>query len=520
MTAVQIDRVEPDPVFEAVGATRTVIAPLERAQRIASNQLAVVCGEQRLSYSELRDRTRRLAGALRRLGLEAGDRVAVVSPNCHRYLELYLAIPAAGFVIVPLNSRHAEPELRYALEDSQARVLFAAEHAAALGDAAERVIELPDGYEALIADADRAQPGPVAEHELAGLFYTGGTTGAAKGVMLTHGNLVANAFHFMACWPFTRETRWLVVAPMFHAAGTIATLATVWAAGRHVILPGFDAGAALDAVEREGVTATLAVPTMLAALIEEQSRRPRDVSSLRYLSHGASPVATKTLRDAREAFPGASLLHIYGATETAPILTLLPQEELMIDTPRARSCGQPAIGIELEVVDRERRPLPTGRVGEVRARGANITPGYWRKPAETAAALGDGWYLTGDLGYLDDDGYLFLVDRAKDMIVTGGENVYSTEVEEALYRHPAVSEVAVFGLPDERWGEVVCAAIVPRTVVGAEELGAHCRELIAAYKLPKRVFFREAPLPKSGAGKILKRELRDQYRDAWRSPGL
>jgi long-chain acyl-CoA synthetase len=304
--------------------------------------------------------------------------------------------------------------------------------------------------------------------------------------MLTHRNLVANAMHFMSCWRFDEEMRWLVVAPMFHAAGTIGVLATIWAGGEHVILPGFDPGTVLDTIEDEEITAILVVPTMLAALIQEQRRQPRDVSSLRLLSHGASPVATKVLQDARRAFPNASLLHIYGATETSPILTLLPEEERWIDTDRARSCGRPAVGIELEVVDARRRPLGVGRIGEVRVRGANVTQGYWNKPEETSAALGDGWYLTGDLGYLDSAGYLFLVDRAKDMIVTGGENVYSSEVEEALYHHPAVAEAAVFGLPDERWGEAVSAAILARSEVTEDELVSHCRPLIAGYKIPRR----------------------------------
>ncbi|MEA2267779.1 MAG: hypothetical protein QOC64_389 [Solirubrobacteraceae bacterium] len=500
-----------DAPVRPVGTTHTFVSPLERAQRTASGEIAVVCGADRLTYAELCGRARRLVGALRRLGLRRGDRIAVVGANCHCYLELYLGIPAGGFVLVPLNARHTEHELRYAIEDAGARVLFAGEQCRGLEGAVEHFVTLSDGYEALIADAPEAVWADVTEHDLAGLFYTGGTTGAAKGVMLTHGNLVANAFHFMTCWPFTPGTRWLVVAPMFHAAGTIGVLATVWAGGRHVMLPAFDPGAVLDAIEREGVTATLVVPTMMAALAEEQRVRPRDVSSLRHLSHGSSPVATEVLRRTCEAFPTAQLLHIYGATETSPILTLLPGEEHLIDTPRARSCGQAAIGVELEIVDPLHVPVAVGEVGEVRVRGHNVSSGYWNKPRETERALGDGWYLTGDLGYIDEAGYLFLVDRAKDMIVSGGENVYSTEVEEALYRHPAVREAAVFGVPDERWGEAVHAVVVPAAEVTEAGLLDHCRTLIANYKVPKRVELRAEPLPKSGAGKILKRELREPF---------
>jgi len=232
---------------------------------------------------------------------------------------------------------------------------------------------------------------------------------------------------------------------------------------------------------------------------------------LRRIAHGGSPIATETLRRAHAAFPDVELHHLYGATETAPIATVLRGEQLLLDAPQARSCGQPAIGVEVEVVGPEGTPLPPGEVGEVLIRGRNVMAGYWNKPAQTAAALVDGWYRSGDLGYLDTEGYLYLVDRAKDMIVTGGENVYSTEVEDVLYRHPAVLEVAVFGVPDERWGEAVHAVVVPRADVLPEELVRHCREVIAGYKVPKRIELRTEPLPKSGAGKVLKRELREPY---------
>jgi long-chain acyl-CoA synthetase len=330
--------------------------------------------------------------------------------------------------------------------------------------------------------------------------------------MLTHGNLVANAFAFMSCWPFTAQTRWLVVAPMFHAAGTIATLATVWAGGEHVILPGFDAEATLDTIEREKVTATLVVPTMMSALSQAQDRAPRDVSSLRYLSHGSSPVAADVLRQTHASFPDAELLHIYGLTETSPIVTLLRSGESVLDTDRARSCGQPAIGVELRIADPQHQsPAPSGHVGEVQVRGLNVTPGYWGKPDATAQAFVDGWYATGDLGYLDAEGFLFLVDRVKDMIITGGENVYSTEVEQALYAHPAVSEAAVFGVPDTRWGEAVHALVYCTDAATSAELIEHCKVRIASYKIPKQIELAEQPLPKSGAGKILKRKLKDLY---------
>jgi long-chain acyl-CoA synthetase len=491
----------------------TMIGPLRRAVQVAPERSAVRCGEIDLTYAETWQRARRLIGALQRLGVGAGDRVAVAGRNCHRYLELYQAVPGAGMVLVPLNQRHTAAELRYALEDSGATVLFAGERVDCPRDVVETVIDLEEGYESLLDGAPALDfPDDLPADTLAGLFYTGGTTGAAKGVMLTHRNLVANAIHFQVSWSFAPDTCWLIVAPLFHAAGSIAVLATVWHAGRQAVLPAVDPGAALDLVQAEGVTATLVVPTVLAAISEEQLARPRDVSTLRLISHGGAPVATETLWRAHAAFPDAELMHIYGATETSPIATILPHEENLLDAPQARSCGHPAVGVEVAVIDPvSGGQVEPGTVGELAIRGENVMIGYWNKPAATEAALNGGWYRTGDLGFLDERAFVYLVDRAKDMIVSGGENVYSTEVEEVLYRHRAVLEAAVFGIPDARWGEVVHAIVVPRTEVDESELLRHCRQLIAAYKVPKRIELRLEPLPKSGAGKVLKRELRAPY---------
>jgi long-chain acyl-CoA synthetase len=490
----------------------TLLSPLRRANLIGSSSTAVRCGDTTLTYAEMWDRCCRLIGALRALGLGTGDRVALITPNCHRFLELYQAVPGGGMTIVPLNWRLAPAELRYALEDSGATVLFTGIGDQGFGDVVPYVFDLDGDYEALLAAAEPVVPAEdPPEDAVAGLFYTGGTTGASKGVMLSHRNLVSNALHFGQSIPFVPDTTWLLAAPMFHAAGTVAILSTVWGGGRQVVLGVFDPAAALDLIQSEEVTATLIVPTMLAALSEEQLVRPRDVSSLRYMAHGGSPCATETVRRAHQALPGAELIHGYGATETAPLATLTGHEELLLDSPRIRSCGQPVVGVDVEVHDANGAPVPQGEVGEVAIRGPNVMLGYWNKPVETAAALVDGWYRSGDLGYQDADGYLYLVDRSKDMIVTGGENVYSTEVEEALYGHPAVLEAAVFGVPDQQWGEAVFAVVVLRSEVDADELTAHCRTTIAGYKVPKGIEFRTEPLPKSGAGKVLKRELREPY---------
>jgi long-chain acyl-CoA synthetase len=489
----------------------TFAAPLERALRIAADSCAVVSGERRLTYAELGSRCRRLAGALRQLGLAPGDRVGVIGLNSHRYLELYLSLPAAGFVLVPVNSRLAAAEMKAILADAGVRVLFTDGAYPGAGDV-ERVVMMPDGYEDLIAAAaELPLTACIAEDDLAVLFYTSGTTGAAKGAMHSHRSLVSSGLHFMAAWPFDTETRWLVASPMFHTGGTIAVIATVWSGGTHVLMPSFDADLALDLIEREGVTHTLLVPTMLAAAASAQLARPRNVSTLRYLSHGASPIAGETLRRTRQAFPGAELLHVYGTTETTPITTLLPHEERLLDTPRAGSCGQPAVGVDVRIVDASGAESPPAAVGELMVRSPSVMTGYWHKPDETADVLTGGWYRTGDMGYRDEKSYIFLVDRAKDMIVSGGENIYSTEVENALSAHPSVSEVAVFGVPDKRWGEAVHAVVVCRADVRPEDLIAHCRARIAHFKVPSRIELRTEPLPKSAAGKILKRDLRDPH---------
>jgi long-chain acyl-CoA synthetase len=489
----------------------TFAQPLSRALRTAGESPAVVCQDNRRTYAELGSRCRRLAGAMRKLGLAPHDRVGVVALNSDRYLELYLGLPAAGYVLVPVNSRLAPAEMRAILDDAGVSVVFA--DADYPGTAVvSQVLTMPDDYEDLIAAADEMPLGDgVAEDDLAALFYTSGTTGMPKGAMHTHRGLVSSALHFMATWPFDQQTRWLVASPMFHTGGILATLATVWAGGTHVIMPRFDPGLAVDLIEREAVTHTLLVPTMLAAAADAQLARPRNVSSLRYLSHGASPISAETLRRTRQAFPGAELLHVYGTTETTPITTLLPHEERILDTPLVRSCGQPAVGVEMRVVDSALADLPPRAVGQIAVRSPSVMAGYWRKSQETAEVMRGDWYLTGDLGYRDEDSYIYLVDRVKDMIVSGGENIYSTEVEDALATHPAVEEVAVFGVPDPRWGESVYAIVFCRKPVTSGELTAHCRMRIAGFKVPRCIELRTEPLPKSAAGKILKRELREPH---------
>jgi long-chain acyl-CoA synthetase len=495
----------------------TFADPIKAAVAQAPNKIAVIDQRETFTFRVLHDRCARLGGALRALGLNKGDRVAILAGNGHRYIETYVGVPASGLVVVPLNTRHAEPELKYALEDSGASVLLTDRDPGGLTDVVQHVIAMPEQYEQLIAEAAPVALGEgLTENDLAGLFYTGGTTGQSKGVMLSHRNLIANTFHFLVAVPQQPDDVVMVMAPMFHAAGSNGILGNIWTLGTQITVDAFDPVQVLDLIEEYGVTETLGVPTMLAAIAEEQHARPRKTDTLRALSHGGSPIATGVLRRTHTAFPTATLNEVYGATELSPLCTVLVQEEKHLDSPRGRSCGRPIVGNEIRILNIDGDPVEHGEVGEVVVRGPNVMQGYWNKPEQTEAVLKDGAYWTGDLGYFDEDGYLYLVDRSKDMIVSGGENVYSTEVEEVLYQHPAVLEAAAFGVPDDKWGEAVWAVVVPRAEhhnVDPKEIIEFCRQYIAGYKVPKGIDVQTEPLPKSGPGKVLKRELRAPYWD-------
>lgn len=497
----------------------TFADPIKYASRMAPTKIAVIDGTESLDYEQLHRRCRLLAGSLKALGLNKGDRIAILASNGQRYIETYIGVPAAGFVVVPLNTRHAIAELKYALQDSQTKVLLVDREPGELADCVEHVITIPEAYDVMLEEASEAELGEdITESDLAGLFYTGGTTGKSKGVMLSHRNLISNAFHYIASVPQCEDDVMLVMAPLFHAAGSNGVIANIWTLGTQVTLAAFDPASTLDLIEQHGITESLGVPTMLAAIAEEQHQRPRKTHTLKMLAHGGSPIATEVLRRTHTAFPTAELVEVYGATELSPICTILNREQQLIDSPLARSCGRPALGNEINILDIDGNQLPVGEIGEVVVRGPNVMQGYWNKPEQTMAVIKNGAYWTGDLGYMDDQGYVFLVDRSKDMIVTGGENVYCTEVEEVLYQHPAILEAAVFGVPDDKWGEAVWAVVVLREgqQVDSTELIAFCRERIAGYKVPKGIDMQNEPLPKSGPGKVLKRELRAPH---WEGQG-
>ena len=494
----------------------TLADPIAHARRCFGDRIAVIDGERAITYAELAVRCDRLAAGLASLGVQPGDRVALLSANGHRYLEAFSGLPASGVVLVPLNTRLAPNELAHIVQHSGARVLLSDRDPGDLANVVEHVILIPDEYERLVGGAS---PEPldatprVSPDDVAALFYTGGTTGLPKGVMLTHRNLVANAFNKIVACSLTADDVFLAAPAMFHVAGIAPLTGLTWLGARTITTPMFDAALCLDLIAQHRVTFFLPVPTMLASLVVEQRARPRDVSSLRLLGHAGSPIAAELIRQAHEVFPESELAQFYGATETSSVVTRLRHEELTLGTDLAGSCGQPAVGVAVRTVRPNGEDCAPGEVGEVLARSNAVTIGYWDDAKATADALRNGWYHTGDLGYLNDRNYLFVVDRAKDMIVSGAENVYSVEVEDALYRHPTVAEAAVFGVPDDTWGEAVHAIVVmhPGMSASGEELRRHCRQLIAGYKVPKVIEISSEPLPKSGPGKILKRLLRDRH---------
>ena len=502
---------------------------LRRALQVNPEGTATIDGERRRCWREVGDRVARLAGALQRLGIGAGDRVAVLMLNSDRYLELYLGIAWAGAVVVPTNVRWSQAEIADSLLDCRASALVVDSAFAAMGVDLATAMQLalihaddaagPAGahdYEQLIRDSEPVADAMRGRDDLAGIFYTGGTTGRSKGVMLSHGNIVVNSLHMLAEGLVPLGTIYLNAAPMFHVANGGAMFALLLSGGTNVIVRIFNPELVLATIAREKVTATLIVPTMIQMLVDHSAFPEADLGSLKQMMYGASPINETLLKRAMAGMPATEFHQLYGMTELSPLATHLPWDqhfgEAALAKGRQRACGRAAVGCEVAIVDADRRPVANGVVGEVAVRGANVMMGYWERPEETAKAVIDGWMHTGDGGYRDDEGYIYLVDRMKDMIISGGENIYPAEVESAICDHPDVAEVAVVGVPDETWGEAVKAVVVlkPGKSLSAPELIGFTKERIAGFKSPKSIDF-IAALPRNASGKILRRHLRDPY---------
>lgn len=505
--------------------------PLHRAVQQHPNRIAVRWGDRQRTFGEFVDRVARFAGALQELGVQAGDRVAMLSLNSERYLEYQMAVPWAGAVLNPCNIRWSPAEILYSLEDSGSTVLLVDDTFKGLVAQFRRESttlrefihcgdgEPPEGmlsYETLVAESKPVPDAVRRGDDLAGIFYTGGTTGFPKGVMLSHTNLCSSGLTVHAEGLARPGGTYLHAAPMFHLAD-MGVAYPHWIEGNtHSVIPMFDPAMVLDTIEQHRVTNLCLVPTMIQMMLDHPSMGPhRDLSSLRTVFYGASSVPDALLLRAQKAIPHPEIFQGFGMTELSPVGAVLPSFYLS-EEGRKRgklgSSGRATFCTEVKIVDGEGNEVPRGTVGEIIVRGPNVMQGYWNKPELTAIALRDGWMHTGDGGRMDDEGFITVVDRLKDMIKTGGENVFSAEVENALAKHPCVSASAVIAIPSEQWGEAVHAVVVCKAghSVSADELIAHCKTLIAGYKSPRSIEFVDA-LPVSGAGKILKRKLRDPY---------
>ncbi len=503
------------------------VADVIRDQAIQRGDHAALEHRDRiLTYGALDERSNRLAQALRALGVGLGDRVAYLDRTAPEVIELLLAVSKLGAVIVPMNWRLATRELAAVLDNSRAKVLIAgtsyvqvAEELASTADGSRQLVVIGEdgarGYEPWLRAHEPIDPGHRGgASDVVIQMYTSGTTGVPKGVLTTHRNLAACA-ETSPYWAFDSDTVSMTAMPMFHIGGIGWAFCGIWNGATTILVSEFDPPAILELLERKRVTNTIFVPTMLQMLCAVPGAAERDYSALRSIAYGASPIATPVLKAALRIF-GCGLFGCYGLTETTGTVVRLEPEDHDPGGPREyllRSAGKPYPWVELRVTD----PVTSAELGrsewgEVWIRAPNVMAGYWGRPDETAAALtADGWLRTGDGGFLDEDGYLFLTDRIKDMIVTGGENVYPVEVEEVLAQHPSVSEVAVIGIPHGRWGEVVTALIVTRegAVADTDELLSFVRGRLAGYKLPRRIEFVEE-LPRTPSGKVLKRELRER----------
>ena len=495
------------------------------------NHVVVVDQEKKLTAKELLQRSDRLANALLGLGLKKGDRVAVLLNNCCQSMECFYGISRAGLVFVPLNPRYSAAEHLYILNDSEAKAfLFGEEFADVvrpiLAEASGvsyhigvtgRVSKPVHSYEELLNRASPGDPGvEISDEDLYSIRYTAGTTGRPKGVIHTHRNNIVMLYNvLMNGFPIEEGDAILLTAPVTHASGT-QVLPHIVRGAKVIVLPGFEVKTLLETIQRERITTLYLVPTMIVMLLADPDLGKYDLSSLKNIRYGASPISPETLKKAIQVF-GNIFIQGYGLTEGLNPLTVLPKKDHVLDgsersLKRLSSIGKEVTIARVRIMDEEGKILPAGQIGEIVVQSEQNMKGYWKKPEATAETLRNGWLHTRDLGYIDEDGYVYLVDRKDDMIVSGGFNVYPKEVEDVLYMHPAVLEAAVFGVPDEKWGEAVRATVSlkPGMKATEEEIIEHCKKHLAGFKKPKSVAFIEA-LPKSAYGKILRRVLKAPF---------
>ncbi|MFF1720310.1 o-succinylbenzoate--CoA ligase [Streptomyces sviceus] len=488
--------------------------PARRARK-TPHRTALIHGDTAVTYAALHTRVTRLAHALRARGIRRGDRIAYLGPNHPSYLETLFAAGTLGAVFVPLNTRLAGPEIAYQLSDSGARALvYNPSHAGLVaglpGSTDVRTyVEVGAEYEQLLAESP-AEPidEPVTADDTCIIMYTSGTTGRPKGAMLTHGNLTWNAINVLVDHDLIADERALVSAPLFHTAGlNMLTLPVLLKGGTCVLVEAFDPNATFDLIEQHRITFMFGVPTMFEQVARHSRWADADLSSLRLLTCGGSPVSTPLIAAYQER--GLTFLQGYGMTEASPGTLFLDAEHAVS---KAGSAGVPHFFSDVRVVRPDLAPVDVDETGEVVLRGPHVMPGYWGLPEETAASFADGWFRSGDAARVDEDGYVFIVDRIKDMIISGGENIYPAEIEDLLLGHPDIAECAVIGVPDDKWGEVPRAVVVPRegATPDPDEVLASLAGRLAKYKIPKSVVVADE-LPRTASGKLLKSRVRKRY---------
>ena len=498
---------------------------LPQTVRTNKDKRAVVCKDNEFTYKQFGSRVGKLANALLKLGITKGNKVAILHKNCHFFLESYFGVMQTGAASVPLNHHLSPNELAFILKDSETELLIASSNfSKKVDEATERmkqdikIIWTGEDYEDFIASASSTLPSvDVEEKDVAQIYYTSGTTGRAKGVMLSHKNVYSHALCTIAELTLKETDVWLHAAPLFHLADAWATWAITLVGGVHVLESDFAPEIICKSIEKQRVTLTNLVPTMYYRLVNYPEVNKYDYSSLRVLLSGGAPISPNLVQRIIETFK-CDYIQTYGMTETSPFLTMsilkdhlhsLPYEEQL---KYKSTTGRKFKGVELKVVNENGTEVKTNNkeVGEIIVRGDTITKGYWKLPQESEKVFKNGWLYTGDMAIIDKYGYVTIVDRKDDMIITGGENVYSIEVENVLYTHPAVLEAAVIGVPNAEWGEIVKAIIVLKEEekVTDKEIIEFCKKKIATYKVPKLVEFQEC-LPKLGSGKICKKKLKE-----------
>lgn len=499
---------------------------LKRASETNPSGLATIDlrRNRQRTWQEFQDRVVRLAGALQSLGLKTGDRVAVLVRNSDVHLEYYFATIWAGGIFVPLNTRLTSHEIRRLLDNCGAKILIADDRKFPTLDVSsnpKHIIfagddNIPEGvidHESFLKTGNPAADENRGGNDPAMIIYTGGTTGPPKGAMLTHNNIISNSHTALDFLDDHQSWMYLHAAPMYHIADCQWNVGVTMAGGTHVFLDKFNPEQVLSAIDRYKITHTALVPTMIKMLCDVPGLESYEFSSLCKINFGGSPVSPEVIQKARQIFPFCEFVQGYGLTETSPNISMLPDKYNVEGSSKIESAGRLVGGMSVKVVNENGQEVERGTVGEIITKGPHVMAGYWNNPQETKQTIRNGWLHTGDLGYMDEDGFIYIVDRLKDMIITGGENVYSSEVESVIEKMRDVDSCAVIGVPDEKWGEAVYAIVVPKKGVGVseEDITSHCRQYLADYKCPKHVEIRKEPLPMSGPGKILKRELRKPF---------